>query len=66
MIINLFGQSKNSETYTHQNGTKQYDRVNNKNRTITHITKTRHVVKTIHKYHNNKKGKENAYKNFKK
>lgn len=66
LLINLFGHSKNSETYTHQNETKQYDRVNNKNRTITHITKKRHVVKTIHKYHNNKKGKEEAYKNFKK
>lgn len=38
MVINLLGKtSKNSKTYTHVDGTKQYDRVNDKNRTITHI-----------------------------
>ena len=31
MVINLLGkESKNSKTYTHIDGTKQYDRVNEK------------------------------------
>lgn len=65
MIINLFGKrSKNSKIYTHTDGTAQYDRVNDKNRTITRITKKGNNVKTIQKYHNTPKGKKGAYKNF--
>ena len=63
MLKNLFGKSKNSNPYKHKDGSIQYDRVNDKNRTITHITKTNHV-KTIKKYHNNVRGKREAYKNF--
>lgn len=63
MLVNLFGKSKNSKFYKYKDGTIQYDRINDKNRTITHITKN-HNVKTIQKYHNNKKNKEKAYKNF--
>lgn len=66
MIINLFGKtSKNSKTYTYRDGTRQYDRVNDNNRTITHITKKENNVKTIQKYHNSAKGKKDAYRNFK-
>lgn len=65
MFMNLFGKtSKNSRTYKHRDGTVQYDRVNNKNKTITRITQNGNRVKTIQKYHNTKKGKEYAYKNF--
>lgn len=65
MVINLLGKrSKNSKTYTYKDGTLQYDRVNNYNRTITHITKKDHHVRTIHKYHNSHKGLKEAYKNF--
>ena len=65
MVINLLGKrSKNSNTYTYKDGTIQYDRVNNYNRTITHITKKDHHVKTIQKYHNNYKGLKDAYKKF--
>lgn len=66
MVINLLGkESKNSGSYTHKDGTTQYDRVNNKNRTVTHITKKDNHVKTIQRYHNNKKGEKEAYRNFK-
>lgn len=66
MVINLFSPiSKNSKTYTYFDGTIQYDRVNDKNRTITRITRRGNAVKTIQKYHNNIKGKKDAYKNFK-
>lgn len=65
MVINLLGkESKNSEIYTYKDGTTQYDRVNNKNRTVTHITNKDNHVKTIQRYHNNKKGEKDAYKNF--
>lgn len=64
MVINLLGKSKNSPIYRYSDGTLQYDRVNEKNRTLTHITKTENSVKTIQKYHNNKRGKKYAYKNF--
>lgn len=65
MLINLLGKtSKNSKTYLHKDGTKQYDRVNDKNRTITHITKKENNVKSIQRYRNNTKGKKDAYKNF--
>ena len=65
MLINLFGKSsKNSKSYRHTDGSLQYDRVNDKNRTITHITKSNHNVKTIQKYHSTRKGKKDAYKNF--
>lgn len=65
MVINLFGKSVNSKDYKHKDGTIQYDRVNTNNRTITHITKNNHV-KTIQKFHNNSRGKKEAYKNFEK
>lgn len=66
MIINLFGKaSKNSKTYIYKDGTKQYDRVNDNNRTVTHITRKDNHVKTIQKYHNSSKGKRDAYRNFK-
>ncbi len=39
MLVNLFGKSKNSKFYKYKDGTIQYDRINDKNRTITHITK---------------------------
>ena len=58
MVTNLFGCSKNSNTYTHIDGTKQYDRLNRKNRTITFITADKHRVKTIRKYHKNNEQKE--------
>ena len=58
MVSNLFGRSKNSNTYTHRDGTKQYDRLNRKNRTITFITADKHRVKTIRKYHNCNEQKE--------
>ena len=66
IIINLLGSaSKNSKTYIYKDGTKQYDRVNDNNRTITHITRKYNHVKTIQKYHNSSKGKRDAYRNFK-
>lgn len=66
MVINLFGKaSKNSKTYTHTDGTNQYDRVNAKNRTITHIVSKKNVVKSINKFHDTPKARKQAYKNFK-
>ena len=65
MVINLLGKtSKNSKSYIHKDGTIQYDRVNDKNRTVTHITEPSKNVKTIQRFHNNAKGKKDAYKNF--
>lgn len=64
LLVNLFGNSKNSEIYKHEND-NQYDRVNRRNRTITHITSKNNVVKTIRKFHNNSQGCYVAYKNFK-
>lgn len=62
MLINLFGNSRNSKIYYHKNDdTYQYDRVNEKNRTITHIT-TKNNVKSIHKFH--KKNSNKQYRNF--
>ena len=66
MVINLFGKtSKNSKTYTHTDGTKQYDRVNDKNRTLTHIINKTNVVKSINKFHDTQRARRQAYKNFK-
>lgn len=66
MVVNLFGRSsKNSKTYVYKDGTIQYDRVNSVNRTITHITKNGHCVKTIQKFHNSRKGEKEAYRYFK-
>lgn len=66
MIINLLGKtSKNSKTYTHTDGTKQYDRVNDKNRTLTHIVNKTNVVKSIIKFHDTPRAKKQVYKNFK-
>lgn len=65
MVTNLFGKtSKNSKTYMHKDGTLQYDRVNDKNRTVTHITQKSKKIKTIQKYHNNTRGRKDAYRNF--
>lgn len=65
MVINLFGKnSQNSKTFKRSDGSMQYDRVNSKNRTVTHITQKGNQVTTIHKYHNNKKGNKEAYKHF--
>ena len=63
MLFNLFGRSQNSNTYTHKDGTKQYDRFNRNNRTITFITADTHHVKTIRKYH--KKNEQKEIKKFK-
>lgn len=66
MLINLLGKtSKNSKTYTHTDGTKQYDRVNDKNRTLTHIINKTNVVKSINKFHDTQRARRQAYKNFK-
>lgn len=66
MVINLFGKtSKNSKTYIHVDGTKQYDRVNDKNRTLTHIVNKTNVVKSINKFHNTPRARRQVYKNFK-
>lgn len=65
MVVNLFSKaSKNSKTYTYKDGTRQYDRVNDGNRTITRITHKENHVKTIQRYHNSKKGDKDAYRNF--
>lgn len=64
MLVNLFGLSSQNSNYYNKGGTIQYDRVNNKNRTISHITKNKNVVKTIHKFKKNKNGNRYAYKNF--
>ena len=58
MIRNLFGNSQNSKQYIHRDGTKQYDRINKHNRTITFITAKRHHVKSIRKYHKQNERKE--------
>ena len=56
LIINLFGKSKNSKPYLHIDGkTNQYDRINYHNRTITHITINKNMVKSIRKFHKNKR-----------
>lgn len=66
MVINLFGKtSKNSKTYTHADGTRQYDRVNDKNRTLTHIVNKTNVVKSIYKFHDTSRARSQVYKNFK-
>ena len=55
LIINLFGKSNNSKPYLHKDGkTTQYDRINYRNRTITHITLNKNMVKSIRKFHKNK------------
>ncbi len=66
MTTNLFGKSKNSQNYRYKDGTIQYDRVNEKNRTITHITKKDRIVKSINRYHNTEKSKRQTFQNFKK
>lgn len=58
VIYNLFGWSKNSKKYIHNDGTKQYDRLNRFNRTITFITAEGHRVKSIRKYHKKNEKKE--------
>ncbi len=58
LLQNLFGHSENSNVYAHNDGTLQYDRINRKNRTITHITAKQHYVKTIRKYHKDKEKNE--------
>ena len=62
MVKNLFGDSLESKPYIHSDGkTVQYDRLNKHNRTVTHIIKKGHLVKTIRKYH-----KENEHKELNK
>lgn len=64
IVINLLGKSKDSNVYyNHDNNTMQYDRINTKNRTITHIT-NQDIVKTIRKDHKNDENKQ--FKNFNK
>lgn len=66
MLINLLSKSsKNSNYYIHMDGTEQYDRVNDNNKTVTRITKEDNHVKTIQKYHNSKRSKKYAHRNFK-
>ena len=65
MLVNLFGKSENSSIYTHDDGTIQYDRVNEKNRTVTHIVKKKNVVKSINRFHDTKRARKQVYKNFK-
>ena len=66
MVINLLDKrSKDSKTYTHADGTKQYDRVNDKNRTLTHIVNKTNIVKSINKFHDTQRARRQAYKNFK-
>ena len=62
LVRNLFGRSIQSKTYKHKDGTKQYDRVNRHNRTLTNITCHEKVVKSIRKYH--KRDESKALKNF--
>ena len=65
MVVNLFGKtSKNSKTYTNADGTKQYDRVNEKNRTLTHIVNKTNVIKSINKFHDTPRARKQVYKNF--
>lgn len=64
MVQNFLGKSDISKVYKHPDGTMQYDRVNKSNRTITYITQKKNKVKTIRKFHNDKKGIKEAYKNF--
>lgn len=62
MVQNLFGKSLEAKPYIHTDGyTVQYDRLNKNNRTVTHIVKKGHLVKTIRKYH-----KDNELKELKK
>ncbi len=66
MVINLLSKaSNNSKIYTHSDGTNQYDRVNDKNRTLTHIVNETNVVKTINKFHDTPRARRQVYKNFK-
>lgn len=67
MAINLLSKtSKNSNIYTHADGTKQYDRVNDKNRTLTHIVNKTNIVKSINKFHDTPRARRQVYKNFNK
>ncbi|MBQ7307835.1 MAG: hypothetical protein IJW82_04820 [Clostridia bacterium] len=65
MLINLYGKNSKNSDYYKRDGAMQYDRVNEDNRTLTHITKKEKNVKSIQKFHNNKQGRKTAYKNFK-
>ena len=62
LVRNLFGRSIQSKPYKHKDGTKQYDRANRHNRTLTNVTCNEKVVKSIRKYH--KKDERKALKNF--
>ena len=63
-IMSLFSWFLKSRLYTHTDGTLQYDRVNNKNRTVTYIT-SNNYVKSIRKYHNKPREVNKVYKHFK-
>ena len=67
MVINLFGKaSRNSPNYKYADGTIQYDRVNETNRTLTHIVNKTNIVKSINKFHDTVAARRQAYKNFRK
>ncbi len=67
MLENLFGiTSKNSKPYTHSDGSLQYDRVNRINRTVTFITNEQNRVKSIRRFHRDKRGRGGAYRHFEK
>jgi hypothetical protein len=64
MVQNLYGKAVKSEPYTYKDGTIQYDRLNKKNRTVTHITQKGKVVKSIRKYHSGKEAIKKEMKKF--
>lgn len=66
LLINLLSKKSNNSSVYKKGDTLQFDRVNDRNRTITHITQNGCVVKTIRRYHNTKAERNKAYKNFKK
>ncbi len=58
MFRNLYGNSIKSDTYQHRDGTIQYDKLNKKDRTVTHIVSKKNAVKSIRKYHKKSENKE--------
>ncbi len=58
MLRNLFGKSIKSKVYKHDDGSNQYDQLNQYNRTITHIVDDIHVVKSIRRYKKKREQKE--------
>lgn len=66
MVVNLLGKSQNSPNYRHKDGTIQYDRVNEKNRTLTHVVDKSNVVKSINRFHDTDRARRQVYRNFNK